>query len=239
MAPKCQTRNIGCVLHTGNHVRTLCLFLIFFIFTNLLTCWAFSVSCIASCARPFHHTTTLYSDNPRVVAKPLCRSACLRFSAACSEFITNDPVLTQLLGSSINCEITTSADLNTLDGGVVGSGWVYDGYSILKTGSEDLYMKEYDSLGGYRCNATDSPLAGNPFFPESTATFFLGGLPYEVECFDPFTVNRGCGGNQKLECPDPYLVSDRSGCDTCKLPCPSFIYETSEYRIMWAVRAKL
>ncbi len=174
-----------------------------------------------------------------VVAKPLCRSACLRFSAACSEFIANDPVLIQLLGSSIDCEITTAANLNTLDGGVVEAGWVYDGYSILKTGSEDLFMKEYDSLGGYRCNATDSPLAGNPFFPESTATFFLGGLPYEVECFDPFTVNRGCGGNQKLECPDPYLVSDRSGCDTCKLPCPSFIYETSEYRIMWAVRAKL
>jgi hypothetical protein len=172
----------------------------------------------------------------RVVAKPLCRSACLQFSDACSAFISNDPVLTQLLGSSINCEITTAADLNTLDGGVVGSGWVYDGYSVLKTGSEDLAMKEYDSLGGYRCSAIDSPLVGNPFFPESTATFILGGLPYEVECFEPFTENDGCGWkNQHLECPDPFLVSDRSGCETCKLPCPSFLYETSEYRTMWAV----
>jgi hypothetical protein len=172
-----------------------------------------------------------------VVAKPLCRSACLRFSAACSEFITNDPVLTQLLGPTIDCEITTATDLNTLldGGGVAGAGWVYDGYSILKTGSEDLYMKEYDSLGGYRCRAMDSPLVGNPFFPESTATFFLGKLPYEVECFDP-VASGGCGGSQNLECPDPYLVSDRSGCDTCKMPCPSFIYETWEYRAMWAVR---
>ena len=163
----------------------------------------------------------------------------MQFSDACSAFIANDPVLTQLLGSSINCDITTTADLSTLDGGVVGSGWVYDGYSVLKTGSEDLVMKEYDSLGGYRCRAMDSPLVGNPFFPESTATFFLGKLPYEVECFEPFTENDGCGWkNWNLECPDPFLVSDRSGCETCKMPCPSFIYDTSEYRTMWAVRCQ-
>jgi hypothetical protein len=161
----------------------------------------------------------------------------LRFSAACAEFITNDPVLTQLLGSTIDCEITTATDLNTLDGGVTGAGWVYDGYSILKTGSEDLYMKEYDSLGGYRCSAIDSPLADNPFFPESTATFFLGKLPYDVECFDP-VASGGCVGSQNLECPDPYLVSDRSGCDACKMPCPSFIYEIWEYRAMWVVRGQ-
>ena len=119
----------------------------------------------------------------------------------------------------------------------MGSGWVYDGYSVLKTGSEDLAMKEYDSLGGYRCSATDAPLVGNPFSPESTATFSLGGLPYEVECFEPFHENGGCGWkNEKLECPDPFLVSNRSGCEICKMPCPSFLYETSEYRIMWAVR---
>ncbi len=114
---------------------------------------------------------------------------------------------------------------------------MYDGYSVLKSGSEDLFMKEYDSLGGYRCSATDAPLVDKPFFPESTATFFLGGLPYDVECFDPFTENGGCGWkNHKLECPDPFLVSNRSGCETCKMPCPSFIYEMSEYRTMWAVR---
>ncbi len=173
------------------------------------------------------------------IAKPLCRSACLRFSTACSTLVSNDPVLAQLLGSSINCSITTAADLNTLDGGVAGAGWVYDGYSILKTGSEDLYMKEYDSLKGYRCSAIESPLDGNPFFPESTATFISGGLPYEVECFEPVTENGGCGWkNQSLECPAPFLVSDRSGCETCKLPCPAFIYETSEYRTMWAVRCQ-
>jgi hypothetical protein len=184
-------------------------------------------------------TTLFYSRTIRVVAKPLCRSACSQFSDVCSTFIANDPVLTQLLGSSINCDITTTADLNILDGGVVGSGWVYDGYSVFKTGSEDLFMKEYDSLGGYRCSATDAPLVDHPFFPESTATFFLGGLPYEVECFEPFADNGDCGWkNQNLECPNPLLVSDRSGCETCKMPCPSFIYDTSEYRIMWAVRCQ-
>ena len=112
-----------------------------------------------------------------VVAKPLCRSACLRFSAACSDFISNDPVLAQLLGSSIDCGITTAADLNTLEGGVAGAGWVYDGYSILKTGSEDLYMKEYDSLGGYRCSASDIPLGGNPFFFFRIRCYLLFGQP--------------------------------------------------------------
>jgi hypothetical protein len=74
---------------------------------------------------PSHHTHTHYSPlTNRVVAKPLCRSACLQFSATCSEFITNDPVLTQLLGSSIDCDITTAADLNTLDGGVVNDFFV-------------------------------------------------------------------------------------------------------------------
>jgi hypothetical protein len=98
-------------------------------------------------------------------------------------------------------------------------------------------MKEYDALGGYRCSATGAPLVDNPVFPESTATFFFGGWPYEVECFEPVTENGGCGWkNQKLECPAPFLVSDRSGCETCKMPCPSFLYETSEYRTMWAVR---
>ncbi len=181
---------------------------------------------------PSHHSSLVHS----FIAKPLCRSACLRFSAACSTLISNDPVLTQLLGSTIDCEITTAADLNTLDGGVTGAGWVYDGYSILKTGSEDLYMKEYDSLGGYRCSAIDSSIEGNPFFPESTAIFFSSGLPYEVECFEPAS-SSACGEiQQNLECPHPFLVSDRSGCETCKMPCPSFIYETSEYRTMWAVR---
>jgi hypothetical protein len=188
---------------------------------------------------PLCRLSTPPSPMIRVVAKPLCRSACLRFSAACSDFISNDPVLAQLLGSSIDCGITTAADLNTLEGGVAGAGWVYDGYSILKTGSEDLFMKEYDFLGGYRCSAMDAPLVGNPFFPESAADFFLGGLPYQVECFDPFVASGGdCGGSQILECPDPYLVSDRSGCDTCKMPCPSFIYETREYRTMWVVRCQ-
>ncbi len=114
---------------------------------------------------------------------------------------------------------------------------MYDGYSILKTGYEDLFMKEYDSLGGYRCSAIDAPLVGNPFFPESAADFFLGGLPYQVECFDP-VASGGCGGSQFLECPDPYLISNRSECDTCKLPCPSFIYETGEYLTMWMVRCQ-
>ncbi len=120
---------------------------------------------------------------------------------------------------------------------MAGAGWVYDGYSILKTGSEDMFMKEYDSLGGYRCIAIDAPLVGNPFFPESTADFFLGGLPYQVECFGP-VASGGCGGSQILECPDPYLESDRGECGTCKMPCPSFIYETREYRTMWMVRCQ-